>query len=54
MLAKLCGLVFLEVKKTKTKTVLDPEINLATLILRFLKFKGGLIKNDDLFVKELR
>ena len=29
--------------------VLDPEINLATLILRFLKFKRGLIKNDDMF-----
>lgn len=27
----------------------DPIISLATLILRSLKFKGGLIKNYDLF-----
>lgn len=29
----------------------DPIIYLATLILRFFKFKGGLIENDDLFAK---
>lgn len=52
-LAELCGSrlsVFLE----GHNFILDPVINLATLISKFLKFKGGLIKNYDLFANQIR